>query len=285
MNFSAIHPYVYLATRYPFAKGQSSSPRICYMSSVYLISEGYGTLLAGGQSHRVSPGMLIHLPPGQLHEWRADAAEPMVHLCCYFDWHLVDREGVFDWACPICYKPEQLKEELLGPLFPYPLPLSMDVGLLRGWTERFQKFYKAGEFDNEQTFIRNLTIQRHFQEFIDDLLHLLLSGQPIPDRRISSLLEQMEQDLLHDVPKPLEAYYSSLQLSRGHFFELFRKSTGASPVEYMNRFRVNRAKEDLLHSPLSITEIAEKYHFSSLHYFSRLFHRQTGQTPREFRTR
>lgn len=53
----------------------------------------------------------------------------------------------------------------------------------------------------------------------------------------------------------------------------------------MNRFRVNRAKEDLLHSRLSITEIAEKYHFSSLHYFSRLFHRQTGQTPREFRTR
>lgn len=283
MNFSAIHPYVYLATRYPFAKGQSSSPRICYMSSVYLISEGHGILLTGGQTLRVSPGMLIHLPPGQLHEWQADSADPMVHQCCYFDWHHVDREGRFDWACPICYEPELLQQEMLGPLFPYPLPQFMDVGLLRGWTERFQKFYKAGEFDNEQTFIRNLTIQRHFQEFVDDLLHLLLSGQPIPDRRISGLLEQMEQDLLHDVPKPLEAYYSSLHLSRGHFFELFRKSTGVSPVEYMNRFRINRAKEDLLHSPLSITEIAAKNHFSSLHYFSRLFHRMTGQTPREFR--
>lgn len=230
MKLSAMHPYVYLATRYPFAAGQSSSPRICYMSSVYLISRGYGTLITGGASIRVRPGMLIHLPPGQLHEWRADAAEPMVHLCCYFDWQHVDREGHFDWACPVCYKPEQLQEEMLGPLFPYPLPLSSEVGLLRGWTEKFQRFYKAGEFDNEQTFIRNLTIQRHFQEFIDDLLHLLLKGQTMPDRRISVLLEQMEQDLLHDVPKPLEEYYSRLQLSRGHFFELFRTSTGIPPL-------------------------------------------------------
>ncbi|QUL56477.1 helix-turn-helix transcriptional regulator [Paenibacillus tritici] len=283
MNFSAIHPYVYLATRYPFASGQSSSPRICYMSSVYLIGGGYGTLLTGGQTLRVGPGMLIHLPPGQLHEWRADDEHPMVHLCCYFDWQHVDREGCFDWACPICYKPEELQEEMLGPLFPYPLPQVTDAGLLRGWTERFQKFYKAGEFDHAQTFFRNLTIQRNFQEFIEDLLHLLLKDQRIPDRRISGLLEQLEQDLLHDVPKPLETYYSRLQLSRGHFFELFRRSTGVSPVEYMNRFRINRAREDLLHSPLSITAIAAKYHFSSLHYFSRLFHRQTGQTPREFR--
>jgi hypothetical protein len=34
---------------------------------------------------------------------------------------------------------------------------------------------------------------------------------------------------------------------------------------------------------LSITEIAEKYQFSSIHYFSRLFRKFTGQTPREFR--
>lgn len=44
MNFSSLHPYVHLATRYPFAKGQSSAPYICYMSSIYLINEGYGTL-------------------------------------------------------------------------------------------------------------------------------------------------------------------------------------------------------------------------------------------------
>lgn len=47
----------------------------------------------------------------------------------------------------------------------------------------------------------------------------------------------------------------------------------------MNKVRLGRAKEDLLHTHLSITEISEKYYFSSVHYFPRLFHRQTGQTP------
>ncbi|MDN4600962.1 AraC family transcriptional regulator [Paenibacillus sp. F6_3S_P_1C] len=30
-------------------------------------------------------------------------------------------------------------------------------------------------------------------------------------------------------------------------------------------------------------QIAEKYHFSSVHYFSRLFHQLTGQAPRQYR--
>ncbi|MRN55977.1 AraC family transcriptional regulator [Paenibacillus monticola] len=285
MNFSSLHPYVYLATRYPFAKGQSSSERICYMSSIYLVSEGYGTLITDGRTCSVGPGTLAYLPAGQIHEWIADPLEPMVHLCCYFDWQFVEREANFAWACPICYEPEQLQQALVGPAFPYPIPETAKVDSLSVWTDLFQNFYKSGEYINEQTFMRNLTIQRNFQTFMDYFLHNMLKDQPIPDRRIIQLLERMEQDLLHDTPKPLEVYYESLNLSRGHFFDIFRKSTGCSPIQYMNRFRLGRAKEDLLHTHLSITEISEKYHFSSVHYFSRLFHRQIGQTPREFRLR
>jgi len=285
MNFSSLHPYVYLATRYPFAKGQSSAPRICYMSSIYLIIEGYGTLATGGRSGRMGPGSLNYIPAGQLHEWVADELEPMVHLCCYFDWHYVERQGFFDWACPICYQPGSLQQELVGPAFPYPIPERVQVNAPRVWSDLFQKFYKSGEHVNGQTYIRNLSVQRNFQDFIDYFLHAMLEGQPFPDRRISALLEVMEQDLLHDVPKPLESYYESLNISRGHFFDLFRKFTGSSPIQYMNRFRISRAKEDLLHSRLTVTQIAEKYHFSSVHYFSRLFRQQTGQTPREFRLR
>ncbi|WP_238327432.1 helix-turn-helix domain-containing protein [Paenibacillus gorillae] len=73
-------------------------------------------------------------------------------------------------------------------------------------------------------------------------------------------------------------------MSRAHFFELFRQSTGSSPIQYMHRFRIGRAKEDLLHTTLTITEIAEKYHFSSVHYFSRLFHKVTGHSPARYRS-
>jgi len=283
MNFSSLHPYVYLATRYPFSKGQSSSSRICYMSSIYLISEGYGTLITGGKENRMGPGALVHIPAGQIHEWVADPFEPMVHLCCYFDWGYVERYSFFDRACPICYEPEALQQDMVGPAFPFPIQESAIVNSLLVWTDLFQKFYTSGEFTNEQSFIRSLTVQRNFQEFMDHFLQFMLKDQPLSDRRISRLLERIEQDLLHDIPKPLEFYYEQLNMSRGHFFNLFRKSTGFSPIQYMNGFRIGRAKEDLLHTRLTITEIADKYHFSSVHYFSRLFRQQTGQTPREFR--
>ncbi|MDR9744921.1 AraC family transcriptional regulator [Paenibacillus taichungensis] len=284
MNFASLHPYVYLATRYPFAKGQSSSPRICYTSSIYLISEGYGVLSTNGKSSRLGPDSLIYIPAGQLHEWVADSDNPMVHLCCYFDWHYVERKDVFDTACPVCYPPNVLQQAYVGPTFPYALKEISKVESLQIWQDLFEDFYKSGAYTNEQNFMWSLMIQRNFQTFIDYFLNCCMGNDyVIPDRRISQMLKSMEQDLLHGAPKQLDSYYKSLNMSRGHFFELFRKSTGYSPSKYMNHFRIGRAKYDLLHTTLSITQIAEKYHFSSVHYFSRLFHQLTGQAPRQYR--
>ena len=52
----------------------------------------------------------------------------------------------------------------------------------------------------------------------------------------------------------------------------------------MNQFLVSRAKDDLRSSNLSILQIAEKYHISSVHYFSRLFRQYTGKSPQSFRS-
>jgi AraC-like DNA-binding protein/quercetin dioxygenase-like cupin family protein len=283
MDFSTFHPYVYFATQYPFSKGQTSSPRICYSSSIYLISEGYGILHSCGQLYETGPGSLVYIPAGQSHEWVADSHDPMVHICCYFDWSYVERISFSEWASPICYQPDQLQHAFIGSAFPYPIPEMVTVDSLRPWIDLFQSFYKSGDFTNERTFMRSLTTQRNFQTFIEYFLHYMLKDEHIPDPRISRLLDRMEQDLLSDTPKPLAFYYNSLNMSRGHFFETFKKATGYSPIHYMNWFRIGRAMEDLLHTSLSITYIAEKYHFGSVHYFSRLFRKQTGQSPRDFR--
>ncbi|WP_238327431.1 hypothetical protein [Paenibacillus gorillae] len=143
------------------------------------------------------------MPAGQLHEWLADSQEPMVHICCYFDWHYMDREHQFDTACPVCYPPQPLLEEHIGPQFPYPLPEITRVESSRVWEDLFQDFYKNADFTNEQTFMRSLKIQRNFQIFIDYFLNSQLKEQQIPDRRITHILEIMEHDLLHGVPKKI----------------------------------------------------------------------------------
>lgn len=283
MDFSTFNPYVYYATRYPFAKGQTSRPRICYASSIYLISEGYGKLQTCGRAYETGPGTLIHIPAGQPHEWLADETDPMVHICCYFDWHYRDRRDLSEWTSPICYQLDQLQHEYVGPTFPYSILEIVKVDSLRPWIDRFQTFYTPGEYTNERTYIRSLATQRNFQSFIEYFLAYMLKDAHIPDLRISRIIELMEQDLLDGITKPLEIYYESIPMSRGHFFDTFKKATGCTPVQYMNRFMIGRAMNDLLHTSLSITEIADKHHFSSVHYFSRLFHKQTGYSPREFR--
>lgn len=114
-------------------------------------------------------------------------------------------------------------------------------------------------------------------------LNFALKENNIPDPRMLHLLERLDQDLMTGSVKPLEVYFRDLHISRGYFFEKFHQATGLSPTQYMNHFRINRAKDDLRFSHLSITEISEKYGFSSVHYFSKLFKQLTGTPPKEYR--
>lgn len=278
-----IHPYVYFATRYPFSSSQSSRMRICYTSSLYLISEGKGILRTETKTIQTVPGSFVYIPAGQAHEWIADEQDPMVHVCCYFDWSYRDRTASFPAPSHICYDFSQLQQHLIGPSFQIALPLHMKVEPIRVWNDWFETFYKANEFVSERNFIRDLTIQRNFLEFMEYYLTYALKNEDHFDPRIYRILDQLEQDLIYGKLKSLEAYYAAQNISRGYFFERFKKVTGLSPIQYINQFRINRAKEELRNSNLSITEIAEKHHFSSIHYFSRLFRTVTGYTPKQYR--
>jgi YesN/AraC family two-component response regulator len=63
----------------------------------------------------------------------------------------------------------------------------------------------------------------------------------------------------------------------------FRQELGTTPIKYLQRYRVNRAKELIKGGPTSITEIARLVGFADSGYFSRIFHRETGMSPEAFR--
>ena len=63
----------------------------------------------------------------------------------------------------------------------------------------------------------------------------------------------------------------------------FRQELGTTPIKYLQRYRVNRAKVLLKENTNSITEIARMVGFSDSGYFSRIFHRETGMSPDSFR--
>ncbi len=63
----------------------------------------------------------------------------------------------------------------------------------------------------------------------------------------------------------------------------FRKELGVTPITYLNRFRVSRARQLLFETTKSITEIALDVGFSDSGYFSRVFRREVGMSPEAYR--
>lgn len=72
-------------------------------------------------------------------------------------------------------------------------------------------------------------------------------------------------------------------MSYSNFSHTFKQLIGYSYVDYCNIMRVQRAKELLLSSKLSVTEIAHQLNFGSINYFNRVFKKFNGDTPLQYR--
>ena len=66
----------------------------------------------------------------------------------------------------------------------------------------------------------------------------------------------------------------------------FRRAVGKSPLHYLNDLRISGAEQLLLDKPeLPVAAVATEFGFDDSNYFSRLFKKRTGYTPRAFRRR
>lgn len=75
---------------------------------------------------------------------------------------------------------------------------------------------------------------------------------------------------------------SVIRLSPRHFARLFKNAFGVSPHRYVMRERVQRAKWLLAEQKTPISEIALSLGFGNQSYFTQIFHRTTGITPRRY---
>lgn len=70
-------------------------------------------------------------------------------------------------------------------------------------------------------------------------------------------------------------------LSPDYFSHVFKQATGSSPIRYLNRLRVEKARELLLFEGLSVSSAAFLTGFQDPLYFSRVFKRFTGISPEQ----
>ncbi|HZG86022.1 AraC family transcriptional regulator [Paenibacillus sp.] len=72
-------------------------------------------------------------------------------------------------------------------------------------------------------------------------------------------------------------------ITPGYLIRTFKANLGMTPLRYMTFLRIDKAKELLSQSELSIKQITAEIGLDDPYYFSRLFKKQTGMTPTEFR--
>lgn len=126
-------------------------------------------------------------------------------------------------------------------------------------------------------------------ELFLDLLELL-EHHTIPlDRYLSSTRRTVEMTLQRvrntsSHPWTLEEMAAAAGLGRSRFSYYCRIVSGLTPVAFLNRTRVDAARDLLARDPArSITDVSETCGFESSQYFARVFRKLTGRTAREYR--
>lgn len=71
--------------------------------------------------------------------------------------------------------------------------------------------------------------------------------------------------------------------SRSYLSRIFRQETGLTIPEYTNKIRMENAMELLRDTPMTLREVATSVGINDTFYFSKLFKKYTGKTPRAYR--
>jgi AraC family transcriptional regulator len=97
-------------------------------------------------------------------------------------------------------------------------------------------------------------------------------------RRVTELVHaEIEEEL------SLDKMAQAAGLSTAHFAQMFRRSTGESPHQFVLRQRVERAKEMLRAADARVLDVAVACGFKTQPHFARMFRRECGASPTEYR--
>ena len=139
--------------------------------------------------------------------------------------------------------------------------------------------------------------QKHEAYELDIVMELLsvwkcILTNNVP-RRIYSPHEKMEHDRIKEIMNYLEKNYMNrislkdvaayIHLCESECSRLFKRYMNISLFSFLQEYRIERSLEYLADSGISITEAAARAGFSDPNYYSKIFSKAKGCSPREYR--
>jgi two-component system response regulator YesN len=117
---------------------------------------------------------------------------------------------------------------------------------------------------------------------LNEFIELVYSSQDA--RKVTQIRPAIDYIRAHyDKPITLAEIARASHLSASRLAHLFKEQMGVTLIDYMTEARIGRAKELLLGTDQSCTEICFQAGYNNQSYFTRTFKALVGMTPRQFR--
>ncbi len=122
----------------------------------------------------------------------------------------------------------------------------------------------------------------YFQEMFYKLLQLIQLNPP--EKKVNSIAKSVMEYLQSNYSNPitLELLSKHFRFHEAHLIRCIKREFSITPIDALNKIRIDRAKQLLQYSEMTNQDIASAIGFNSASYFCRMFKEQTGLTPKEY---
>lgn len=246
-----------------------------YYEIAYVV-DGRGRSLIGDQQKEILPGDLIVVGSTEMHTFWSYHDTPIHFVALYFLPELIHRS-----------RPDRFEMLYLAPFL--------------ADSEKLTKHRRQAPFE-----IRGLLFQL-YRTLSTRAPHKELRGKTLLLQLLCEVYELFEPELQH-IPQPettesrllrfeelfryidenynrritVEQAAAIACMSKFHFCRQFKRSTGQTFTEYVNRFRIDRAMDLLQVGALSVSTIATETGFENVPHFNRTFKKHLRLTPSEY---
>ena len=130
-------------------------------------------------------------------------------------------------------------------------------------------------------FLLRATFLQIFSNMLENGAYTILDTPKVINQKVEDLFNFVHDHYSENLTLDDLSNYSFY--SKTYIIRLFKKYTSLTPTEYLVQYRLNKAKELLRLTTLSVTEIAYNCGFDNIGYFNRAFKKRFLVTPSNYR--
>lgn len=254
----------------------SQTPVYCTsFYSIILFTDGEEEIAINEHKQCIRKGMMACSRPGDIWSWSADYKLKGVHL-------LFEEEFLLSF----------FNDPLFLNKFAYLRPNrpSSFLYLSKDLLDRLIYLYKnlkseidSNGLDKDQHLLRAMLYETlTLMNRAENVMSSVNTDTEIAALRyISAFQQQVNKDF--ETHADVKYYANLLCITPNYLNKIVTQHLGMSTKQYIINRTINEAKRFLIYTSLSITEISEKLHFDTTSYFVRLFRKNMGCTPSQFR--